>query len=189
MDCIRIINLTDCLLLKQIEISDAEEIFETVNSQRIYLRKWLPFIDSIKVIKDEEDFINSVNSVSADNREFIFVIHYNQKFAGLIGFKNTDKLNKKTEIGYWLSEPYQKKGIITKSVKALTDFAFNELGLNRIQIKCAAGNTPSSNIPKRLEYHFEGIEREGEFSSDGIFTDVEVYSLLKREYPGPVSGS
>jgi ribosomal-protein-serine acetyltransferase len=183
MDCVKIINLNDSLLLKQIEISDAKDLFETVNSQRVYLRKWLPFIDLIKGIKDEEDFINSINSVSNDNREFVFVIHYNQIFAGLIGFKSTDKINKKTEIGYWLSEPYQKKGIITESVKALIDFAFNELGLNRIQIKCAVGNTPSSKIPKRLKFQFEGIEREGEFSSCGIFIDVEVFSLLKREYP------
>lgn len=182
MESLKILRLNESLLLKQIEISDAEDIFETIDNQRTYLRKWLPFIDFTKNISDEERFINSIYSVPIENREFVFVIHYNNQFAGLIGFKSTDRINRKTEIGYWLSESYQKKGIITESVKALIDFAFNELELNRIQIKCAVGNVPSINIPKRLKFQFEGIERDGELSSDGKFIDIEVYSLLKRNY-------
>lgn len=57
-----------------------------------------------------------------------------------------------------------------------------ELGLNRVQIKCAVGNTPSSNIPKRLRFQREGVERAGELFADGNFVDIEVYSLLKYEY-------
>jgi ribosomal-protein-serine acetyltransferase len=70
---------------------------------------------------------------------------------------------------------------VTRSVERLCDFAFNELGINRIQIKCAVGNSASSNIPKRLGFIFEGIEREGELLSNGFFTDLEVYSKLKHE--------
>ncbi len=177
----QIITVKDNILLKQIEVSDAADIFETINSQRNYLRKWLPFVDLTKEIADSENFINSIYSVPVENRELVFVIHYNQKFVGLIGFKSTDRINKKTEIGYWLSEAYQKRGIVSESLKALIDFAFNKLDLNRIQIKCAAGNIPSKNIPKRLEFKFEGIEREGEILSDGEFADLEIYSLLKRK--------
>lgn len=178
----QIIKVNSSILLKQIEITDAKDIFETIDSQRIYLRKWLPFIDSIKGITDEEKFINSIYTDPPENTELIFVINYNKKFAGMIGFKSTDRINKKTEIGYWLSEPFQKKGIITESVKALVNFAFNESGLNRIQIKCAVGNILSKNIPKKLNFVFEGIERDGEILSDGEYTDIEVYSILKRKY-------
>lgn len=59
---------------------------------------------------------------------------------------------------------------------------FEGLELNRVQIKCAVGNTPSSNIPKRLGFQFEGIERAGELFTEGSFADIEVYSLLKNEY-------
>lgn len=89
---------------------------------------------------------------------------------------------KRAEIGYWLSEKYQKKGIVTQSVSTLLDYAFSELGLNRVQIRCAVGNIPSKNIPRRLGFLFEGIERDGELLSDNQFTDIEVYSILKREW-------
>ncbi|MFA7401791.1 MAG: GNAT family protein, partial [Bacteroidales bacterium] len=91
------------------------------------------------------------------------------------------KQNQKTEIGYWLSESFQKKGIMSLSVKALIDYAFQQLQLNRIQIKCAVGNNESKHIPQRLGFTFEGIEREGEFLSDNTFTDLEVYSILKKD--------
>ena len=116
-----------------------------------------------------------------ENKEYVFVIHYDGAFAGLIGFKDTDKLNKKTEIGYWLSESYQKKGIITESVKVLLHFAFDELDINRIQIKCAVGNAPSRNIPRKLGFKFEGVERDGELLVDNQFTNIEVYSLIKKD--------
>ncbi|WP_321423994.1 GNAT family protein [uncultured Bacteroides sp.] len=116
-----------------------------------------------------------------ENKEYVFVIHYDGAFARLIGFKDTDKLNKKTEIGYWLSESYQKKGIITESVKVLLHFAFDELDINRIQIKCAVGNAPSRNIPRKLGFKFEGVERDGELLVDNQFTNIEVYSLIKKD--------
>ena len=121
-------------------------------------------------------------SAPEENREQVFVIHYNGKFVGLTGFRDTDRANQKTEIGYWLSEHYQKRGIVSQSVKALCRYAFDMLNMNRVQIRCAAENIPSKNIPKRLGFTFERVERDGEKLTGGIFTDLEVYSLLKREY-------
>ena len=167
-------------VLKQIELSDTADIFNTIISQREYPGEWLPFVEFTKELKDTEIFVRSVVDAPEDKREFVFVIHFDGQFAGLAGFKSIDKDNKKTEIGYWLSEGFQKKGLMTESVKYLIKFAFEELDINRIQIKCAVGNTPSSNIPKKLGFKFEGIEREGELFPDGSFKDLEIYSLLKK---------
>jgi Acetyltransferases, including N-acetylases of ribosomal proteins len=181
MENIKRIPVGENILLKQIELEDATDIFNTINNQRQYLRKWLPFVDLTNEIKDTQSFITSMLDVPEENKEYVFVIHCKGSFVGLIGFKDTDRLNKKTEIGYWLSEIYQKKGIITESVKVLLHFAFDELAINRVQIKCAVGNTQSKNIPKRLGFKFEGIERDGELLVDNQFTDIEVYSLIKKD--------
>lgn len=170
------------VVLKQIELSDTADIFNTVISQREYLGKWLPFVEFTKEIKDTENFVRSVVDTPEKIREFVFVIHFDGKFAGLAGFKDTDRLNRKTEMGYWLSYGFQKKGIMTESVKCLIKLAFEELNINRIQIRCAVGNTPSSNIPKKLGFKFEGIERDGELFPDGTFKNLEVYSQTKRDF-------
>lgn len=175
------LKVDDSIELRTLAQSDALTIFNTINSQRTYLGKWLPFVAYTKEITDSENFINSVLNTPKDKLEFTFSIRKYDEFAGIIGLKNTDTLNKKTEIGYWLSEKSQRQGIITKSVAKLCDFIFNELQLNRIEIKCAIDNQPSIRIPKRLGFTFEGIERQGEWIKDEIYHDLEVYSKLKTD--------
>ncbi|MBC8755770.1 GNAT family N-acetyltransferase [Kordia sp. YSTF-M3] len=176
-----ILKIDDTIELKSLAQSDALAIFNTIDSQRIYLGKWLPFVALTKELADTENFINSVLNTPKEKLEFVFTIRKHDEFVGLIGLKNTDTLNKKTEIGYWLSEKSQGQGIITKSVAKLCDFIFNELHLNRIEIKCAIGNEPSIGIPKRLGCTFEGIERQGEWIKDDLYHDLEVYSKLKSD--------
>ena len=197
-----IIKVDDNIVLRQLMQSDSAEIFKTIDSQREYLGKWLPFVEFTKSISDTISYVDSVIKALDEKFEFVFTIQKRNsfvnkgdkysnidndpfqeyfEFAGLIGFKDTDRQNKKTEIGYWLSHSYQKHGIITKSVEKLCELAFGELSINRVQIKCAVGNTASSNIPKRLGFVFEGTEREGELLTGGIFADLEVYSKLKSD--------
>ncbi len=174
-----IIKIDTELELKQLERSDSNDIFEAIDSQREYLGKWLPFVDLTREISDTEKYVDSVVDAPEDRFEYVFTIRKQDKFIGLIGFKDTDRLNKKTEIGYWLSERYQKQGIVTRSVDQLCHFAFNKLGINRIQIKCAVENHASKVIPQKLGFIFEGFERDGELLTGNIYTDLEVYSKLK----------
>ncbi|MEA4905589.1 MAG: GNAT family protein [Petrimonas sp.] len=176
-----IIKVDTEIELKQLEISDATDVFKTINNQRDYLGKWLPFVASTQEMADTEKYIDSVVNAADDRFEYVFTIRKCNEFVGLIGFKDTDKQNKKTEIGYWLSEKYQKQGIVTKSVGKLCDFAFNRQGINRIQIKCAVENMSSKNIPKKLGFKFEGIERQGELLTGDFYTDLEIYSKLKSD--------
>ena len=167
--------------LTQLEQSDVKDIFETIDSQREYLGRWLPFVALNREISNSEQFVDSVVNAPGERFEYLFAIRKKDQFVGLIGFKDTDRVNRKTEIGYWLSGKCQKQGIVTKSVDRLCDFAFHQLGINRIQIKCAVGNKLSSNIPKRLGFKLEGVERQGELLTGGVYTDLEVYSKLKSE--------
>lgn len=175
------LKVNEDIILRQVQMSDAQAIFTTINTQRDYLGKWLPFVEYTKTLADSEMFINAVLKESNYVENYVFVILYNNNFVGLIGFKGTDSINKRTEIGYWLKEQFQKKGIITKSLIKLLEFAFEKMNMHRIQIRCSVGNIPSKNIPKRLNFILEGIERDGELLSNGKYTDLEVYSKLRTE--------
>lgn len=176
------IKIDEHVLLDPLRTEDAAEIFHTINTQRSYLGPWLPFVALTQELSDTQAFVASVVDAPEESREPIFVIRYQGQFAGIVGFLNTDRQNRKTEIGYWLSEPFQKKGLMSRSVKALLQWAFVTMELNRVQIRCATGNTPSLNVPRRLGFHFEGIERAGELLSSGKYADLEVYSMLRDEF-------
>ncbi|MGL4364686.1 MAG: GNAT family N-acetyltransferase [Bacteroidales bacterium] len=177
----KLLEVNEHLVLKSLQMSDYKAIYHIINSQREYFGQWLPFVEFIKEPNDTKIFIESVLSLPEDKAEPIFTIHYQGHFVGLIGFKSTDRPNQKTEIGYWLSEAYQGKGIISQSVSSLCNFAFTDFGMNRIQIKCALENKRSRLIPERLGFVFEGIERAGELLSGNVFTDLAIYSTLKTQ--------
>ena len=177
----KIIRINKDLILKELELSDAEYIFKTIDSQREYLGEWLPFVEFTKSVKDSLDYVNSVVTMPEECKEWQFAVFFGDDFAGLAGFKGTDRLNRKSEIGYWLKEDFQHRGIMTESVRALIKFGFSELGLNRIQIKCAPDNVKSNKIPQRLGFHLEGIERDSEFVKEGVFRDANVWSLIKKD--------
>lgn len=167
--------------LRQLVKADAADIFNTVVSQREHLGPFLPFVALTQELSFTQNFVNASVEAPEKQREYTFTIRKNNEFIGLIGFKDTDRLNKKTEIGYWLSFHHQGNGIITRSVEKLCSFAFNKMGMNRVQIKCAVDNVRSKKVPQRLGFIFEGIERQGELLTGGIFTDLAVYSQLKNE--------
>lgn len=173
-----IIEITENIKLKSASLDSVPDIFNTLNAERDYLRTWLPFVD--KTLKEEDTLAFIQQALSQENTPFC--IYYRNKFAGLVGFNNMDTINKKIEIGYWLSPHYEGKGIITMSVKELLMYAFTELDMNKVLIKAGTENHKSRKVAQRLDFTLEGIEREGELLVDGQFTDLALYGILKKEF-------
>lgn len=164
--------------LKELGSEDVEAMFSIINSEREYMQEWLPFVDVTHQISDTEAFVDEY--VNSGGKDPVFTIYFGNKLVGLIGFKDTDYDNRKTEIGYWLSEKYQHKGIVTRAARAMIDYAFDQLKLNRIQLKAATGNFKSQRVAERLGFTLEGTEREGELHQRG-FVDLFVFGLLKAD--------
>ena len=95
-----------------------------------------------------------------------------------------DKGNRKAEIGYWLGEEAQGNGIITRAVKALIDYGFEHLSLNKVFMRVATGNDKSVAIPRRLKFKEEGILRQNEWRYDH-FKDDFIFGLLRSEWEAP----
>jgi ribosomal-protein-serine acetyltransferase len=165
--------------LKEISLEDVKSIYEIINSEREYLREWLPFVDETRNIIYTRSFVE--NYLNSDRKDLTFCVLYQNKMVGLVGMKDTDKANRKTEIGYWLSESYQHLGIITKSCRTLINYIFEELRINRIQLTAATENSKSQRVALRLGFQREGIQRDGELHRRG-FVDLVVFSLLKKDW-------
>lgn len=174
------LKVNQYLMLQVLKDEDAPTIFRAIDENRPHLRKWLPFVDQTKTVKDTFAFVKSIVD-DVERRQEVFTLWYNDEFAGLIGMKDIDYLNRKVELGYWLIEKMTHKGIITHSVEKMMEFIFVKLQLNRIQIKCGVGNHSSSAIPKRLGFSFEGIERQGE-RHVSHYIDLEIYSMLREDW-------
>jgi ribosomal-protein-serine acetyltransferase len=167
--------------LRIYEERHAHEVAALVDQNRAYLRQWLPWIDYSRTVEDSRAFIRSSLQQFAQNEGFQTGIWYRDTLAGVIGYQSINWADRKVEIGYWLAEAFQGKGLMTRACRTLVTYAFTELGLNKVQIECASENIRSCAIPKRLGFIQEGVLRDGEWINDR-FVDLVVYGMLAREW-------
>lgn len=77
-------------------------------------------------------------------------------------------------IAYWISQTHANQGIVTQAVTMLTDYAFNELNLHRIEIVLCTDNTRSKRVAEKAGYTFEGV-RPRYIHVDGRWQDHLVF--------------
>lgn len=174
------IKVTDSINIEGVILEDASETFQIIDSQRAYLKEWLPWVGYVKVVEDCVTNLEGCIKRNAGGGSLDLSIKRDGKVIGRIGLHYIDKSNNKTSIGYWLSEKETGKGIMTKVVATLCNYCFEELKMNRIEIACSTNNDKSKAIPIRLGFTMEGVLRDVELVN-GTYFDHCIYSKLKGD--------
>ncbi len=102
-----------------------------------------------------------------------------RKVIGLLGFIHRE--HQRAEIGYALGVGYRGQGLMTEAAEALVAYAFDTLGLHKVEADTSSANPGSWRIMERLGMRREGCLREAEFS-DGAWTDKLIYGILADEW-------
>ena len=85
------------------------------------------------------------------------------------------------EIGYWLGRPFWGRGIATTAVKAITTYAFETLGLTRLEAHIFARNQASARVLEKAGYRREGYLRNASMK-EGEELDNVLYAVLKEDW-------
>jgi ribosomal-protein-serine acetyltransferase len=128
-------------------------------------------------ISSAEEFVTRSIAAAASKTSLGFGIFRDAHFIGSIGFNQFDWQSKRTEIGYWIDKGEEGKGIVTRSCERLIGYAFDDLNMNRVEIRCSTENIRSAAIPERLGFQKEGVLRRAEMRN-GRLQDFSVYGLL-----------
>ncbi|QGQ99435.1 N-acetyltransferase [Paenibacillus psychroresistens] len=174
-------HISDELELRILENRHAEEVWSLVSLNREYLALWLPWVNHSIYIEHTQQYIQAELERFAKNSGFSCGIFYNQNIVGCIGVHEIDWRNKKTSIGYWIGEAYQGKGIMTNACRSMITYLFNQLRLNRVEIRACTANLKSRAIPERLGLKHEGTIRHAELIYDRYY-DHEVYGVIAEEW-------
>lgn len=140
-----------------------------------------PELDKNFSLADVQEKIRHDLALFAENKGLSVGIWYRGKLAGGVRYHEIDWANRAAELGYWLGESFEGKGLVIKTCRVLIDSAFGELKLNRIVISCAAENQKSRRIPEKLGFRQESILRESEWLQNR-FADMITYGLLASEW-------
>ena len=179
---VTIIKVRENLELRTLIPDNAAEVFEVCDKNREYLRKWLPWIDGTKSPESVRETIEKWQKSLDEKKELVCGVFLDGKYVGNMGMHDINRFDvRDAEIGYWIDADYQGRGIITDCVRAFTDYAFNEIDLNRIYICCAVENDKSRAVPERLGFVFEGKMQDG-VNLHGVYHDKLMFGMLKRNW-------
>ncbi|NUU78835.1 GNAT family N-acetyltransferase [Paenibacillus xylanilyticus] len=169
------------LHLSLLKTKDADQLFHLIDRNRDHIGKWLKFPSMTVEVADSRAFIERTRIRYAKDEGYWLGIWSGDHLVGSIGYLYLDQENKKTEMGYWLGQEYVGKGIITKSIKVLIHYAFDELQFNKIEIGAATDHAKSRAIPEKLGFTLEGQIRDYEYIN-GRFLDRVIYGLKAAEW-------
>ncbi|WP_414045053.1 GNAT family N-acetyltransferase [Macrococcus equi] len=175
------IKVDERIELVQAEYFHAEELYHLIDDNRDHLREYLAFIDLITEPAIETAFIKKMLNEFAQGTGRLFLIFVNGELSGALDLHAIDQVHKKAEIGYWLRKDFTGQGITTRSVRTLCDFAFYQLGLNKLTIKVDIDNVASNRVAKKAGFEFVGVDKQEVILYDE-FRDMNRYSLLKKDF-------
>ena len=167
--------------LRELTSEDSGSLYALVDSNRNYLRQCLPWVDRQQGPHDSGQFIEGARN---DNRAGVALtlgIEHLGDIVGVIGFHEFDNDNRQASMGFWISSSHQGKGIVTNCCARLIDYAFTDLGLNRVVIRMAEDNIRSRRVAERNGLVYEGTSRQSEWLCDH-FVNQAIYATVADQW-------
>ena len=168
----------DGIILRPWSITDAPTLALIADNKKIAdnLRDGFPFPYSLK---DAHNWLNLILPENIPPR--FFAITIDKKLIGSIGIvAKTDIYRKNFEIGYFLSEEFWGKGIVTKAIKAATSYAFRDFDIVRIYAEPFSDNSGSRRALEKAGFRLEATLKSNVIKN-GFIKDSCIYSILRED--------
>ena len=171
------------LILRSWKMEDTSDIVEGLNN--INVSKWMATVPFPYTENDAINFINYALEVEKEGKGYMFAIVLKEENK-VIGGTTLTSINKKDGTvggGIWLNEKYQKNGYGSEAFSMRIKFAFEELGLRRMENGYFPGNDKSEQMQLRLGYKNEGMRRKKFLClATNQYVDEYITGLLKEDF-------
>ena len=174
---------TGRLILKKLTPEIFTYLFE--NSSKEEIKSLLGLATEEEFIKEKERSTGGYVTYDRTIVAFLLVLKESNETIGRGGFHNWYPAHSRAELGYALNkEEHKRKGYMTEAVKAIIEYGFSTMNLNRIEAFVGPTNAASQNIIRNNGFTQEGHLRQ-HYCRDGETQDSLIFSLLKDEYKIP----
>ncbi|MFB9078018.1 GNAT family N-acetyltransferase [Flavobacterium procerum] len=177
-------SFTD-LKIDRIENILSKEFYELIDKNRNHIGHTFPVTLANSDSPEKAENFIAVNKAREKNNEGYYFYARDIKTNVLIGYlciKSIDFRISKCELGYFIDEDFQGKGITSKMVSDALEFSFKELNLNKVFICTSEVNLASQRIALKHNFKQEGILRDEFRNGDGELENSVYFGLLKSEY-------
>ncbi|MBI4185372.1 MAG: GNAT family N-acetyltransferase [Proteobacteria bacterium] len=170
---------TERLVVRRLEDADAATVHRLINDWEVagkLSRVPFPFPP-----KDVAAWIRATHAALAKGREFALGVALRAEgdLVGVVGLI-VDETRTRADLGYWIGRAYWNRGYATESVRRLVEFAFVNLGLERLWAVTLVENDASARVLRKLGFRHEGLFKH-DFPARGEVKTVNRYALTRTE--------
>lgn len=138
--------------------------------------------DAHQTLRDSKEAIRGMQRRNRGQMPGMFMIELKAegRAVGTIGFQAVDWENRRAEVGYSLARRLWGHGLALEALTLLRDYAFDTLGLERLEARHDSRNPASGRVLEKAGFTQEGVERRSVMLK-GERADMVWYALLKQD--------
>ncbi len=170
---------TERLLLRRMTMKDAQDVFEYSRDPEVARHVlW----SAQKHISEAKDYIRYMTKRYRDDlpSSWGIIDKASGRLVGTIGYMAFSEENASVEVGYSLAHWLWGKGLMTEALRAVIDYTFDAMDVNRIEAQHEIDNPSSGRVMEKCGMVKEGVLRQRLYNK-GEFKDVALYSILRGD--------
>ncbi|MET7307264.1 GNAT family N-acetyltransferase [Streptomyces sp. NPDC005134] len=167
--------------LRPLEIWQAEEFLAHIDRARDLVDPWIPFATFATDLESARALLQRYADKQAADTGRLYGIWLDGTLVGGVLFRIFDTGSGNCEVGCWLESAGEGRGLVTRAVRKLIDWAVEERGMHRVEWVASSANTRSVAVAKRLGMTRDGVLREN-YPYRGVRHDSEIWSVLAPEW-------
>ncbi|MET9224846.1 GNAT family N-acetyltransferase [Lentzea sp. NPDC003310] len=163
-------------LLRPWTLDDAPVILAAAG-EGMMARQFTTRIDSLDAA---QEWIALLAGRREDDTAYSFAVLHEGVPVGNVAVSSVERRHLTGWISYWVREQARGKGLATQACRAVSEFAFAELGLFRLELAHRTDNIASCRVAKAAGFAVEGVER-ARLLYDGVRYDTETHARLATD--------
>ncbi len=169
------------LTLRTFEQSDAPWFVGAVLESAETVGRFMPWAVKGYALQDALSWIDHCSQALARGEAYEVGIFQagTGKLLGGCGLNQFNRAHNYCNLGYWVRQSAQRRGVATTAVKLLSSFAFQQLKLTRVEIVMAENNVASEAVARSAGALFERISRNRLLLPTGPIPG-KMYSLVPQ---------
>jgi ribosomal-protein-serine acetyltransferase len=174
---------TKRLMLRPFRRRDVAALHEAIKVSLEDLSPWLPWVEDYDRGVSQR-FVRESVGAWADRRAYDFTVRTIaelDRHLGNVSIWSTSRQNAIGEVGYWIRSDETGNGYATEATTRAVQIGFEEMGLHKVQLRIALGNTRSERIAGVVGFVHEGVLRD-EVKVGNRWLDHSVWSMLESEW-------
>lgn len=173
----------EVILMRPFRVEDAEETYAAVRESLAHLKPWMSWAHDGYSLSDSREFIRITRARWGEGSLFAFAIT-DVKSGSVLGgcsLSHIHPVYHLCNLGYWVRSSRRGEGIAVRATQLAARFAFEKIGLIRVEIVIAIENKASIRVAEKAGAHYEGILRNRMVVGKNVY-DAHMYSLVPQDF-------